>query len=127
MEKYGRNHVSSVVLEEISFFRKKPNPGKAIWHWESWANQKEGLGEKPIHILHLDLSGNILTCINKGGMCHGNQAKNNNIQDDMNNKGSCLSHLHQRNKETCIMHKNEVGGYLKFCLAVKRVALNDIW
>ena len=27
MEKYGRNHVSSVVLEEISFFRKKPNPG----------------------------------------------------------------------------------------------------
>ena len=26
MEKYGRNPVSSDVLEEIGFFRKKPNP-----------------------------------------------------------------------------------------------------
>ena len=26
-EKYGRNQVSSDVLEEIGFFRKKPNPG----------------------------------------------------------------------------------------------------
>ena len=30
MEKYGRNHVSSVVLEEIHFFRKKPNPVRGL-------------------------------------------------------------------------------------------------
>ena len=34
LTKYGRNHVSSVVLEEISFFRKKPNHGlsqQGVW------------------------------------------------------------------------------------------------